>query len=143
METVEAYDGEENMSFSKKLELVAGVLTAILGLLPPFCKHGAYTVELFRLSPGLLLDAILLNIIPGVLVATGSILHAARGKTSGFVILLIGSIFLMLMTLVYVFGGAIFYWFGLGGGIIILSQAVIAILTLILALVVSSRRALD
>lgn len=85
----------------------------------------------------------MLFIVPGMLVALGSMLHAARDKTSGIILLSIGSIFLTLMTLVYVFGGAIFYVFGLFGGIVILSQAVMAILTLILALVVRSKRALD
>jgi hypothetical protein len=73
----------------------------------------------------------LLFVIPGLLVAIGSILHTARGKTSGFVLLLVGSIFLTVMTLVYVVGGAIFYVFGLAGGIVILSQALTAILTVI------------
>lgn len=122
------------MSLSKKFELVAGVATGLLGLLPPFCKHGANTIELFRLWPGLLLDAILLTVIPGLLVAIGSILHATRDKTSGFVLLLIGGIFLTLMALVYFFGGAIFYGFELWGGIVVLSQAAMAVLTVISSL---------
>ncbi len=128
------------MVLVKKLEIVGGVLTLILGLLPPFVKHGSQTVELFRLWPGLLLDFVLLQVVPGVLVAIGSILHASKGKTSGFVLLLLGSIFLILLSLVYVFGGAIFYWFGLPGGIVVLSQALLALLTVISSLVVKSRR---
>jgi hypothetical protein len=128
---VEVHNSEGNMTLSKKLELAGGILTGVLGLLPPFCKHGAHVFELFRLWPGLFLDAILLFVIPGFLVAIGSILHAARGKTSGFVLLLVGSIFLTVMTLVYVVGGAIFYVFGLAGGIVILSQSLTAILTVI------------
>jgi hypothetical protein len=129
------------MVLVKKLEIAGGVLTAIFGLLPPFVKHGGQTVELFRLWPGLFLDFVLLQVVPGVLVAIGSILHACKGKTSGFVLLLLGSIFLILLTLVYVFGGAIFYWFGLRGGVVVLSQALLALLTVISSLVVKSQKA--
>ena len=69
----------------------------------------------------------------------GSILHASKGKTGGFVLLLLGSIFLILLSLVYVFGGAIFYRFGLPGGIVVLSQALLALLTVISSLVVKSQ----
>lgn len=121
------------MNFPKKLELVGGAGTAILGFLPAFAKHGAHT---FQLSTALMLDFILLFVVPGLLVAIGSVLHVTWRKTSGFVLLLIGSTFLVLISLIYFFGGAIFYVFGSWGGIVILTQAVVAIITAISSLVV-------
>jgi len=39
-------------------------MTEALGFLPSFCKHGAHAFELFRLWPGLLLNAVLLFVVP-------------------------------------------------------------------------------
>jgi len=78
------------MTFSRKFEFASGMITGALGFFPPFCKHGTHAFELFQLWPGLLLDAMLLFIIPGLLVTIGSYFHAARNKTSGLVILFIG-----------------------------------------------------
>ena len=122
------------MNFSKNSELVGGVLTAALGPLPPFVKHGAYTVELYRLWPSLLLDDILLSVAPGLLIAIGSFLHTTRGKTGGLLLVLLATIFLVLLSAVLLIGGAIFYWFGLAGGIIVLTQAMVALITLVIAL---------
>ena len=72
------------MTLSKKLELAGGVATGVLGLVAPFSRHGAQTFELFRLWPGLLLDALVLFIDPGLLVAIGSYIHTLQGKTRGF-----------------------------------------------------------
>lgn len=127
------------MTLSRKIEFASGMITGVLGFFPDLSKHGAHTFELFRLWPGLLVDALLLFIVPGLLVAIGSYLHAAREKTSGFVILLVGGIFLTVMMLIHIFGG-VFYVFGLLGGVVILSQSLMAILTMISSLVV--RRAL-
>lgn len=125
------------MTLARKLELSSGVATLLLGLIAPFCRHGvADTFKLYSLGPGLALDALVLFIIPGSLVAIGSYFDAAKRKTFGLVVLLVGGIFVTVMTLVYVFGGAIFYVFGLFGGIVILSQALLAILTMIVAAVV-------
>jgi hypothetical protein len=125
------------MTLARKLELTGGLATLVLGLIAPFCRHGvADTFRLYFLAPGLALDALVLFIIPGSLVAIGSYFDAVKSKTVGFVVLLVGGIFVTVMTLVYVFGGAIFYVFGLLGGIVILSQALLAVLTMILSVAV-------
>ena len=124
------------MTLAKKLELTSGVATLMLGLAAPFCRHGvADTFRLYWLWPGLVLDALVLFIIPGSLVAIGSYLDAVKRKTVGFVVLLVGGIFLTLMMLIHMFGG-VFYVCGFWGGIVILSQGLLAILTMILSLAV-------
>lgn len=125
------------MTLARKLELCSGVATLLLGLIAPFCRHGvAETFRLYWLWPGLALGALVSFIIPGSLVALGSFFHAVKRKPFGFVVLLIGGLFLTVMALVYFFGGAIFYVFGSLGGIVILSQASLALLTIIVAVVV-------
>lgn len=124
---------------SKKFELVGGVATGVLGLVAPFCRHGvADTFRLYWLWPSLLLEALVFFIIPGSLVAIGSYLHAVKRKTVGFVLVLVGGIFLTVMSLIYFFGGAVFYLFGLLGGVIVLSQSLMAIITVISSLVARS-----
>ena len=125
------------MTFSRKFEFASGIITGALGFLPPFCKHGVHAFELFRLWPGLLLDAVLLFVLPGILVTVGSYFHAARNKTSGLVILFIGGIFLTLMGLIHFFGG-VFYVFGLLGGTVVLLQSLMAIITMVSSFVVRS-----
>lgn len=128
------------MTLGRTLELTGGLATLILGLIAPFCRHGvADTFRLYWLWPGLALGALVSFIIPGSLVALGSYLDAVKRKTVGFVVLLVGGIFVTVMTLVYVFGGAIFYVFGLLGGIVILSQALLAVLTMIVAVAVRTQ----
>jgi hypothetical protein len=128
------------MTLSKKVELIGGLATLILGLIAPFCRHGvADTFRLYWLWPGLALGALVPIIIPGSFVAMGSYLDAVKSKTFGFVVLLVGGIFVTVMTLVYVFGGAIFYVFGLLGGIVILVQALLAIVTMILSVAVRTQ----
>jgi hypothetical protein len=123
------------MTLSRKFELTGGVATGVLGLVAPFCRHGADTFALFRLWPGLLLEALVLFIVPGLLVAIGSYVHSVGLKTWGFVMLSVCGMFLTVMSLIYFFGGAIFYLFGLSGGVIVLSQSLMAIITVISSLV--------
>jgi|SRR6185295_2828371 len=124
------------MTLTRKLELASGVATLVLGLVAPLCRDGiADTFRLYSHWPGLLLDALLLFVIPGLLVAIGSYFDAVKRKTAGFVVLLLGGIFLTLMMLIHMFGGA-FYVFGLWAGMAILSQGLLAILTIILSVVV-------
>jgi hypothetical protein len=124
-----------NMTLSRKFELIGGVATGVLGIVAPFCKNGAHTFELFKLWPGLLLDALVSFVVPGVLVAIGSYIHTRREKTLGFVMLIVGGIFLITASLIYFFGGVVFYAFGLWGGVIVLSQSLMAIITVISSLV--------
>lgn len=124
------------MTMLKKFALAVGVATGVLGMVVPFAKHGPHTFELLRLWPGLFLDAVVLFIVPGLLVAFGSYLHTLQGKTLGLVMLLIGGIFLAGMSLIYFFGGAVFYVFGLWGGVVVILQSLMAILTVGSSLVV-------
>jgi hypothetical protein len=104
------------MTMLRKFELAGGVATGVLGIVVPFAKHVTHTFELLRLWPGLLLDAVALFIVPGLLVAIGSYTHTLQGKTLGFIMLLVGGIFLTVMSVIYLVGGAVFYVFGLWGG---------------------------
>ena len=87
----------------RRIELFCGIGCGVLGALPFFLKHGAYAFELFRSSSGNLMDALLLFLLPGLLVAVGSYFHALRARTFGLVLLLVGGIVLTLMMLVHLF----------------------------------------
>lgn len=125
------------MNAWKRAEVICGVACGLLGPLPFFLRHGAYAFELFQSSPGNLLDAVILFLLPGLLVATGAYLHAVKRRTAGLILLLIGGIFLTLMMLVYFFSGAVFYLYGIGGGVIVLLQGLLALITMI-SLIVGS-----
>lgn len=125
----------------RRFELLCGVGCCLLGLLPHFWRHGSHTFKLFTESPALLLDAVVLFFLPGLFVAFGSYLHALKGKTLGFVLLLIGGIFLTGMGLIHLVGG-VFYVFGFGAGWIILTQSFLALMTVVLSLVVHTPPAL-
>jgi len=60
-----------------------------------------------------------------------------KRKTAGLILLLVGGIFLTLMMLIYFFSGAVFYLFGLAGGLVILLQGVLALITIISVVVAS------
>lgn len=103
---------------SKKFELAGGattgVLAVVLGVVAPFIRHGAHTFELYRLWPGLLLGDLIAFVIPGLLVAIGSYVHSVARKTWGFILLLVGGIFLSVMMPIHFLGG-VFYFYGFGG----------------------------
>jgi len=122
------------MTLSRKVELVGGVATGVLGLVVPFFPNGAHTLELIRLWPGLLLGDLVGFIIPGLLVAIGSYIHTLQGKTRGFVLLLVGGIFLTITMFIHIFGG-VFYVYGLWGGGLILVQSSMALITVISSLI--------
>ncbi|HEY8187294.1 MAG TPA: hypothetical protein VIF64_14565 [Pyrinomonadaceae bacterium] len=131
------------MTITKKLEFAGGFATLLLGIAAPFCRLGI--TETFRnFSSGVLLDALVLFILPGLLVGIGSYLHAIAGKSSGFFLILIGGAFLIIMMFIHLFGG-VFYLFGLWGGLIIVSEALMGLVTLILSAVVrtTTRRLKD
>jgi hypothetical protein len=116
--------------FVRKLEIGCGIATFILGvaasaavfvprLIPDFIGWGVIGIGLY--------------LAPTLLVGIGSYLHAAHRKTSGFIMLLLGGLFLTLMLFVHVFGG-VFYLYGLYGGLAIITPSVTAILTMIASL---------
>ena len=125
---------------SRKLELAGGVATGVLGLAAPFFPNGAHTFELFRLFPELLLGDLVIFIVPGLLVAIGAYLHSVGPKTRGFVFLLVGGLFLTVMMFLHIFGG-VFYMFGFWGGVVILSQSLMAVLAMISSLIVGKHPA--
>lgn len=115
----------------------------MLGLVAPFCRDGlAGTFSLYSLWPGLVLDALVFFIIPGSLVAVGSYLDAVNRNTAGFVLILVGGIFVALMMLIHLIGG-VFYVSGFWGGLVIVSQGLLAILAMVLALAVRIPTASD
>jgi hypothetical protein len=119
------------MTAWKRAELFCGVACGVCGVLPFFLRHGIYAFELFKTSSGSLEDALLLFFVPGLLVGVGSYFHAVRRKTVGVILLLTGGIFLTLMMLVHFFSGAVFYLFGIAGGVAILLQGLLAFLTIV------------
>jgi hypothetical protein len=123
------------MNAWRRIELFCGSGCGLLGLLPFFLRHGARAFELFRSSSGNLADALLLFFLPGLLVAVGSYFHAVRTKTFGLILLLVGGIFLTLMMLVHFFSGAVFYLFGIPGGLAILLQGLLALIAIIAVIV--------
>ena len=94
-----------------------------------------YAFELVRSSSGNLGDALLLFFLPGLLLAVGSYFHAMRMRTFGLILLLVGGIFLTLMMLVHFFSGAVFYLFGVAGGLAILLQGLLALTAMISVIV--------
>jgi hypothetical protein len=123
------------MNMWRRIELFCGIGCGVLGPLPFFLRHGAYAFDLFKSSSGNLLDALLLFFLPGLLVAVGSYFHAVRTRTFGLILLLVGGIFLTLMMLVHFFSGAVFYLFGVPGGLTILLQGLLALIAMISVIV--------
>ena len=96
------------MSFSRRVELVSGLATGFLWL--------AYSLALGRGYPNnssLYLESFLSGFIffglPGLLVAFGAYSHAVRGRAWGRVMLMVGCSILILVFLLFFFGG-IGYW---------------------------------
>jgi len=119
----------------RRIELFSGIGCGVLGLLLFFLRHGVYAFELVRSSSGNLGDALLLFFLPGLLLAVGSYFHAVRMRTFGLILLLVGGIFLTLMMLVHFFSGAVFYLFGVAGGLAILLQGLLALIAMISVIV--------
>ena len=126
------------MTFVRKLEVSSGITTLVLGLAAPFCRNAfPERVGDSWLSPGFLLDVLVLFVIPGLLVAIGSFIHSVRRKNWGLVLLIIGGAFLTIMMFIHVFGGVFYVW-GLWSGVLVVLQALTAILTVILSAIVGT-----
>ncbi|HEU5237454.1 MAG TPA: hypothetical protein VFU37_09955 [Pyrinomonadaceae bacterium] len=121
------------MTFVRKLEVSGGIATLVLGLAAPFSRNSfPDRVGDSWTSAGFLLDLLVLFVIPGLLVAFGSFVHSVRRKKWGLVLLLIGGAFLTLMMFIHAFGGTFYVW-GLWSAVLIVLQALTAILTVILS----------
>jgi hypothetical protein len=119
------------MTASRKVELTSGIVTGVLALV----VVGAVA------QPGSVLDFLSFlpfYLVPSLLVAVGSYVHAIRRKTLGLVILLIGGLILTVMILLLTFGG-VFYFHGFWGGLLSLAPSATAIVTLITSLIVHFR----
>ena len=75
----------------------------------------------------------MLFVVPGLLVTVGVYLQL-KAKRAGLIILLIIGLYLAAMGVVHLLGGVV-YLFGFWGGLLILMQSVLAVLTTILSLV--------
>lgn len=110
----------------RTVELISGIATGLLSLV----------VSCSLALPRSLLEFLGLlpfYLGPALLVAVGSYLHAIRRRSSGLVMLLIGGSILTVMIVTLTFGG-VFYFYGLGGGLLSLAPSAMAILTMIAAL---------
>jgi len=73
----------------------------------------------------------LLYLFPALLVVIGSWIHSGTQKKSGFVILLIGGLVLLLQWVPALLGS--FYFYGLWGGLLVLTPGVMAAMTIVAA----------
>jgi NAD/NADP transhydrogenase beta subunit len=121
------------MSFSRRIELVSGIVTGLLWL--------AYWVALDRSIDGLSVEGFLSGFIffgiPGLLVAIGAYAHAVREKAWGRVVLMVGCSLLILVFLLFFVGG-IAYW-----GLIVLFATLAPSLTGIITVLASRANDLD
>jgi hypothetical protein len=130
------------MIFLRKLEVACGIATAGLGM--------AATGALFTLDVNIsrrlgesfpvtrwLLGALILYILPGLLVALGSYIHASRSRGWGLPVLFLSSLLLTIMFVLLVLNVAFFatqslFWLNF-------LFAALAIVTVILAMLVHFR----
>jgi hypothetical protein len=100
------------MRLAKRIELIFGIATGVLEII----TVGVLLVTDFSGNQvgAWIVSALLLWLAPGFLLAVGSYLHVLRERTIGFVMLLIGTLFLTVMMFVYALGG-IFYLYGYWG----------------------------
>lgn len=116
------------MTNARKIELISGVLTGVL----------AVVVSVTYLVPRYGLDffEVGLYLAPALLVSVGAYIHTLRGRSSGRILLLVGGLLLTALLIVLTLGGALIYFYGVRGGLFILSPGPFALLTIL----VSSRR---
>jgi len=96
------------MTFLRKLEIVAGVATAILGIAAAAQMLHTDMETMRRLGRSFpvfqeLVGASLLYIVPGLLVALGSYFHVTKVRSWGFPMTIISSLFLLAIFVSFVF----------------------------------------
>ncbi len=115
------------MTALRKIELMSGIMTGVLALAVPCILAPPRSVgEFLRLLP--------FYLVPALLVAFGSYVHAVRRKTRGLVMLMVGGSILTLMIFILTLGG-VFYFYGVWGGLLGLTPSAMAILTMIVSLI--------
>ena len=130
------------MSVLRKLEIACGVATAMLGMAAAAQMLHMNIETMRRLERSFsvfqeLLGASILYILPGLLVALGSYLHASRLRLWGLPMLLISSLLLTIMFVLLVLNLAFYtpntlFWLNL-------LFSALAIVTVIVALLVHFR----
>ena len=128
------------MTFLRRLEIVCGVTTALLGIAAAaqmFSMDMDTARELGRGFPLVeeVLGALLIYILPGLLVSVGSYLHSLRLRTWGFPMVIFSSlavviIFTLLFLNVAFYSADLTAWLNL-------SLAVAAVVTMIVSIVVN------
>ena len=117
------------MTTFSRVERVCGVLTG------GFAIIAAFRFVNVDVTSDVLLTSVL-YVLPSLLVVIGSWIHSGTQKKSGFVILLVGSCVLFVEWVPAFLGS--FYFYGLWGGLLILTPGVMAAMTIVAAWV--SRR---
>ena len=112
------------MTTSSRIERVCGLLTGVFAIIATLL-----VVNVNLTSQ--ILDFLLLYILPAWLVAVGSWIHSGTQRKSGFLILLVGGLVLVL-ELVPGFLGT-FYFHGLLVGLLTLTPGVMAAITIVAA----------
>jgi Na+/proline symporter len=112
------------MTMSRKVERICGALTGVFAILAAL---RLVNVEVTRQ----ILAVSLLYVLPAVLVVIGSWIHSGMRKKSGFLILLVGSLVLLLEWVPALLGS--FYFYGLWGGLLVLTPGVMAAITIVAA----------
>jgi len=119
----------------RKVELIGGIATGLLALFGP----SSFSLAVFMFSSFTvkekvlgLLSLFVTYIGPAILIAIGSYIHAVRQRASGFVMILVGGLFLTSIELV-VFVGGFFYALGSWSMAVTLLPWASAIITVIAA----------
>lgn len=117
---------------ARKIELISGVATAILGLVVPLNLNGAISnmpPEYYRES---LIEIIILFVCPGLLVAMGAYAHAVKQKPWGRKLLwVMGALYIIVSPILFLLGG---YGGGWRQAFLVITPAVTAILSLVSSL---------
>jgi hypothetical protein len=112
------------MTTSNRVERVCGLLTGVFAIIA--------ALQIVNVNfPIQILASLLLSILPALLVVVGSWIHSGTQKKSGFLILLVGGLVLVL-ELVPGFLGT-FYFHGLLVGLLTLTPGVMAAMTIVAA----------
>jgi hypothetical protein len=111
--------------------MYGGMATALFGLL-----NTLLAARVARPQGGEYMIGFVLWLLPALLVAVGAYNHATRQKPWGRLMLWVGGCFLVLTFCVFLFGGGFYY--GLNTGLLLLAPGIMAIVTLLASLKVSS-----
>lgn len=112
------------MTTLSRVERICGVLTGVFAIL------GAFRSVNPEVTSNIVLTLVL-YILPSFLVLVGSWIHSGTQKKSGFVILLVGGLVLLVEWVPALLGS--FYVYGLWGGFLVITPGVLATMTIVAA----------